>query len=114
MADDTPLSEAERRELEELRAQKAAREAREQAQRERAELERLRAEQRQSESKANRRHDRNGNERLSRREYEARQRGRKLMEPGDDLSMPMGQKIVLIAIALIVAGIIVTILLSPK
>lgn len=114
MANDTPLSEAEREELEELRAQKAAREARELALKERAELEELRAEQSRRESAAVKNRRNNDDIRLSQREHEARLRGKKLMEPGDDLSMPLGQKIVLIAVALIVVGIIVTILLTPR
>ena len=59
----TPLTDEERSELEQLRAEKAAREQAAQAHHERVEHERT------------------------------------LMEPGDDLAMPVGQRIVLIAVA---------------
>ena len=42
-----------------------------------------------------------------RRIREARERGAKLMEPDDDLRMPMGQKIVLAVLALLVGIIVV-------
>ncbi|MDO4805641.1 MAG: hypothetical protein Q4A07_00190 [Coriobacteriales bacterium] len=103
-SDATPLSEDERRELEELRAQKREREEAEQAMRERRELERLRSEQAQA--SASRTAD--GNRRL--REQAARERGRRLMEPGEDLSMPPGQKIVLAIVFLIVIGFVLAIL----
>ena len=45
---------------------------------------------------------------------EARERGRRIMEPGDDLSMPLGQKIVLIVMAVVVVAIVATMLLAPK
>lgn len=103
-SDATPLSEDERRELEELRAQKREREEAEQAMRERRELERLRSEQAQA--SASRTAD--GNRQL--REQAARERGRRLMEPGEDLSMPPGQKIVLAIVFLIVIGFVLAIL----
>ena len=86
MADNTTLSDEERAELEQLRAEKAAREAAAREAAERAELERLRAEQ--SRAKA--------------AEQAERERGRKLMEPDDDLKMPIGQKAV-IAVVLVAA-----------
>lgn len=89
---DAGLSDAEREELEALRAEKAAREQAAAEAAQRAELEALRAEQaaakREAEAQA--------------REAEARERGRALMEVDDDLNMPLGQKIVLAAVALIV------------
>lgn len=79
-----PLSDEERAELEQLRAEKAAREEQRRIRAEREELQRLR------EQKA-----------------AAQERGRasSIMEPGADLSMPIGQKIVLavVAISVIVA-----------
>lgn len=80
--DDTPLTDEERAELEQLRAEKAARE--------RAELEQLRAQHRS----------------VPRQETDAQRRARELMEPGDDLSMPVAQKIVLIVLAVIVLAVI--------
>lgn len=84
MADNAGLTDEERAELEQLRAEKAARE---QAA-ERAELERLRAQRSEGEA-----------ERAAvARDAAARERGRKLMEPDDDLRMPLGQKIVILAV----------------
>lgn len=105
MADEPrPLSDEERAELEALRAEKRAREEREQAARERAELEALRAE---STAPAERQQPaaprvRRVPDAEDRRIAEARERGAKLMEPDDDLNMPLGQKIVLGVIALMV------------
>ncbi len=86
---DAPLSDEERAELEALRAERAEREELEQARRERAELARLKAEreriQRESEQDA--------------RDRAIRERNAKLMEPDEDLNMPVGQKVVLIGIA---------------
>ena len=90
MADNDGLTEAERAELEQLRAEEASRQAAE-----RAELERLRAEKSKSAREAA--------EDAS--IAEARARGRKLMEPDEDdedLKMPAGQKMVLGVIALVV------------
>lgn len=113
MSDNTPLTDAERAELEELRAQKAEREALERARRERAELEQLRAERDNANSRSVKRHpDAGAQEQLSARERQARERARKLMEPGEDLSMPLGQKIVLIGLALVVLVIVATTLFS--
>lgn len=111
MADEArPLSDDERAELEALRAERAAREERERAARERAELEELRAQhqadaasQRQAAAQQveGRRAKREAAEQ-EQRIREARERGAKLMEPDDDLRMPMGQKIVIAALVLIV------------
>lgn len=86
---DAPLTDEERAELERLRAEKAARDqaARDAAQK--AELESLRAEQAEAEQMA--------------RDAERRERAREYMEPDDDLKMPIGQKLVLLALAIIVA-----------
>ena len=114
-----PLSDEERAELEALRAERAAREAAEQAARERAELEALRAEHQAAQaaqpqsatpSPAPRSACRApSQEELDedRRIAEARARGTRLMEPDDDLAMPLGQKIVLAVLALIVIIIVV-------
>jgi len=98
MADTSPLTDEERAELEELRAQKAARE--EAAQRE--ELERLRSERAAAEANAAE----------DARIAEVRERNRKLMEPDDDLKMPLGQKVVLIAVAIIALAIVASIALG--
>ena len=87
-----PLSDDERAELEQLRKERAQREAAERARVERAELERLRSEHAMGEQDA--------------RREEQRRRAASLMEPGEDLSMPKGQRIVLIIIAFIVVGIL--------
>ena len=89
MADNSGLTDQERAELEELRAERAARQQAEKDAAERAELERLRAQRTESEA-----------ERAAvARDAEARERGRKLMQPDeDDLRMPLGQKIVILAI----------------
>lgn len=95
MADE--LTHAERAELEQLRAEKAAKLKAEQAARERAELKQLKAE------RAQRADD------LIAIEHEAklRERGRKLMQPdADDLKMPLGQKIALGLMALIVVVLV--------
>ena len=114
MADEAqPLTDEERAELEALRAEKAAREARELAERERAELEALRAEKAQPAAREVRptpsadRPAQRGESEDDRRIREARERGAKLMEPDDDLRMPMGQKIVLAVLALLVGIIVV-------
>ena len=124
-----PLTDEERAELEQLRAERAARLAEEQAMRERAELEALRAER--SEVEAGRAVSRPApaaqgspsaarptvsaaeRERI-RRDAEARERGRRLMEPDDDLSMPLGQKIVLLAVALICVAVLLAMFVFPR
>ena len=93
MADNDGLTEAERAELEQLRAEKAAID--DMSVQTEAELERLRAEKSKSAREAA--------EDAS--IAEARARGRKLMEPDEDdedLKMPAGQKMVLGIIALVV------------
>ncbi len=86
---DAPLSDEERAELEALRTERAEREAQEQARKERAELARLKAE-----------HERLQRESaLDARDREIRERNAKLMEPDEDLNMPVGQKVVLVSIA---------------
>lgn len=95
MADNDGLTEAERAELEQLRAEKAAREEAARQSAERAELERLRAE------KSRNARDAAEDAHIA----EARERGRKMMVPDDDdedLRMPVGQKMVLGVIALVV------------
>ena len=120
-----PLTEEERAELEALRAEKTARLEREQAERERAELEALRAEKAgttqaassqaapsqaaQSEATAAPRTPQRRAEDVERDRQirEARARGEKLMLPDDDLKMPMGQKVVLAGIAIVVLLVVI-------
>ncbi len=96
MAGNDGLTQAEREELEQLRAEKAAREAAAAKAAERAELEALRAERADAQAQARKR--------AVAREQAAQQaadleRARKLMEPDDDeLKMPIGQKIVILAV----------------
>lgn len=99
---DRPLSDEERAELEALRAERAAREAAAQVQRERAELELLKAES----ARAARERE------LEERDRLVRERNARLMEPDDDLNMPVGQKLVLLGIALAAALIVLMSLLS--
>ena len=111
MADEVrPLSDEERAELEALRAEKAAREERERAARERAELEALRNESAQRSQPVKREAAaaaaRAAKAEEDRRIREQRERGAKLMEPDDDLRMPLGQKVVLGVIALLVVIIL--------
>ncbi len=111
MSNDTmPLSDEERAELEQLRAEKAMREEQERARRERAELEQLRAQKNGQQQQVSSAQDRDEAARI----HEARERGRKLMEPDDDLSMPLGQKVVLMVVAIIVIVIIATVAFGPK
>ncbi len=85
----TELTDDERRELEELRAEKAKRQEAAKAAQERAELEHLRSEKAVAAKE----------QEEIRREQAQRERGRKLMEPDDDLKMPLGQKITIAAFA---------------
>ena len=98
------LTAEERAELEELRREKAAREQAQAAARERAELEQLKAERERYET------ERVTDEHIA----TVREQGKKLMEPDEDdedIRMPLGQKIVLIAVfALAAALLLVTIL----
>lgn len=97
MADE--LTEAERAELEQLRAEKAAQQEAAQVARDRAELQRLKKERARAARDAE----------AIKREAALREQGRKLMEPDeDDLNMPMGQKIVLAVIALLVLVIVIS------
>ena len=96
------LTDEERKELEELRAEKRARAQKEQEARDAAELHRLREEKQRSE------HEKAEAERIAAQ----REKGRELMEPDDDLRMPLGQKIVLIAIAVIAVAFILSIILG--
>lgn len=94
MSDQPTLSDEERAELEQLRAEKAAREKAQAEAAQRAELEQLRAEQARSQAEAAE----------DARIAAERERGRKLMEPDEDdedVKMPVGQKIVLGVIALV-------------
>lgn len=88
MSDDArPLTDEERAELKSLRAEKAQRENARRIQAERIELERLKAEQAT--------HDEDARIRA------LKERNAKIMEPGDDLKMPLGQKVVLFGVLLI-------------
>ncbi|OUO35261.1 hypothetical protein [Olsenella sp. An290] len=91
MADETGLTDEERAELEQLRAEKAARERAQRDAAERAELERLRRQREEGEAERAR----------LERDASARERGRRLMEPDDDLRMPLGQKVVILAVVLV-------------
>ncbi len=94
MSDQPTLSDEERAELEQLRAEKIAREKAQAEAAQRAELEQLRAEQARSQAEAAE----------AARIAAERERGRKLMEPDEDdedLKMPVGQKVVLGVIALV-------------
>ncbi|WP_077598112.1 hypothetical protein [Olsenella urininfantis] len=87
--DPAGLSDEERAELEELRAEKRRREEAAMARQERAELDRLRAQRAKDERETQE----------SRRIQELRDRNARLMEPDeDDLKMPVGQKVVLVAV----------------
>lgn len=99
MADDGGLTDEERAELEQLRAEKAARQRSQQAARERAELEELKAEKRRAAQDAQQ----------DARIAQARAKGRALMEPDeadDDIHMPTGQKVVLAAIFAVAALVV--------
>ena len=73
---------------------------------ERAELEALRADRRQEAARARRQEAAQATAAEDRRIAEARARGSRLMEPDDDLRMPLGQKIVLGVLALLVAIVV--------
>lgn len=99
MADTSGLTDEERAELEQLRAEKAARESAARDAAERAELERLRTQRAASEQERA----------AERRDAAARERGRRLMQPDDEeLRMPLGQKVVI----LVVVGVVVVWLLA--
>jgi uncharacterized membrane protein (DUF106 family) len=105
MAEDNQgLTDDERAELEQLRAEKAERERAEKERAERAELERLRAEKAASEEARERAaKERAEDEHIA----EVRERNRKLMEPDEDLHMPFAQKLVLIVLAILVFAAII-------
>ena len=98
----TELTDDERRELEELRAEKAKRQEAAKAAQERAEFEHLRSEKAVAAKE----------QEEIRREQAQRERGRKLMEPDDDLRMPTGQKVVLLALAVIAVAIVLVMTLG--
>ena len=96
MPDTNPLTDDERAELESLRAQKAARERAQADRRERAELESLRAEQARERADVE-----------ARRAEAARiERAREVMEPDEDLRMPLAQRIVLAVVAVLIAAFV--------
>ena len=97
MDENTQLSPDERAELEALRAEKAAAEERAKAQAEREELERLRAEEAA----------RKAREEADAHTREVAERNRRLMEPDEDLRMPLAQKLVLVVLAVIVIASII-------
>lgn len=104
---DTNLSDAERAELEQLRAEKAARESEQAAAKERAELEALRAEKAAADERAaeaaQAQRDAEKEAELDARDAAVRERAREIMEPDEDLKMPFAQKVVLFVIAVLIA-----------
>lgn len=98
------LTDEERAELEALRAEKAARAQAERDARERAELEALRKERKAREVAARRSEEEAA---LDARDAQIRERNRQLMEPDDDLRMPLAQKIVLAVLAFFVIAAVV-------
>lgn len=102
MAHTEGLSDEERAELEQLRAEKAARERAARAEQERAELEQLRAERARA---ARTEEERRRAAQAQAEEAADVERARKFMEPDEDLRMAPGQKLVLlgiVAVALVV------------
>lgn len=112
---DTNLTDAERAELEQLRAEKAKREADAAAAKERAELEALRNEKAAAEAvqaqAAAAQAEAAKEAELDARDAERRERAREIMEPDDDLKMPMAQKVVLFVIAVLIAWFVVYVLI---
>lgn len=123
------LSDDERRELEALRAEKAARIMRE----ERRELEELRAEKSKAASQDTTRSRASRTDAVSASAHpashahttrarnahdlhmaEIRAKNAKLMEPDEDLRMPLAQKIVLLGLFVLVVGIILVMQLGGK
>ena len=93
MADNDGLTEAERAELEQLRAEKAAREEAEKAKKELSSAKQTELKTKvQSLAEAD----------ADARDAARRERAREYMEPDEDLKMPAGQKMVLGVIALVV------------
>ena len=116
MADSQPLTEEERAELEALRAEKAAREQAARDAAERAELEALRAEQAAAEAApapvsapapapqpAAQPTPQPAPDAVDAEIAAARARGRELMEPDDDLNMPLPQKVLIVFFVLVFA-----------
>ena len=103
------LTDEERAELEALRAEKAARAQAEQDARERAELEALRAER---EAQARQQERARQEAELDARDAQIRERNRQLMEPDDDLRMPVGQKVVLAVVFVAVVAIVCVMLFT--
>ena len=96
MAETDGLTQAEREELEQLRAEKAEREEAAAKAAERAELEQLRAEKAKAEQSAAAQAQA---QQQAAQDAADLERARKLMEPDeDDLKMPTGQKIVIAAV----------------
>ena len=89
----TPLSDEERAELEQLRAEKARRDKARAEAAQRAELDELRREQRASAA--------------DERAAAQRERAREYMEPDEDLKMPLAQKLVLLFLAIVIAVFVV-------
>lgn len=103
MADSpAPLSDEERAELETLRAEKSREEELRRAQRERAELAQLKAERERALRDAQ----------ASARAREIRERNSKLMEPDDDLRMPLGQRAVLVVLTVLAAAIVASMMVG--
>jgi hypothetical protein len=50
----------------------------------------------------------------AKRDAEARERARKLMEPDDDLKMPLAQKITLVVVALIVVAVVASLFFGKR
>lgn len=94
------LSDSEREELEALRREKAAREEAAAAAAERQELEQLREER----------------ERLAReaKQLQSQEEARRLMDPDEDLNMAPGQKITLVAVAVVFVIAVLYIVFAPK
>lgn len=125
--EDRPLTDEERAELEELRAERERQRQAEQDRRDREELERLRAEREARQNPAQGQ-GAAGTERRTRRvrtvtpeeaaqiehDRQVRERNAKLMEPGDDLSMPVGQKVALVAIFAFAIIAVLAIVFGPK
>lgn len=123
--DDGPLSSEERAELEELRAERARRQQAERDRAEREELERLRSERDASQAQVpadqakvrrTRRVRTVTPEEAAQIEHDKQVRARnaRLMEPDDDLAMPIGQKIALVGIFAFAIIAVLAIVFGPK
>ncbi|OFK24116.1 MULTISPECIES: hypothetical protein [Olsenella] len=98
MPDAGPLSDEERAELQRLRAERARRLDAERARKERLELQQLKEERAEAAK----------DERIR----ELRRRNARLMEPDDELNMPLGQKVVLGAILIVALALLLMMLLN--